>query len=163
MTPHKHSPILGWILLILGGILLFHHWDIFRLDWINILIILGIGLFLIGIFQKSHTAVFPGTFLFLLGLLFYLQDSYVIRGGWSELWPLILLFLGVAFITLYIFNPADRGALWPGIILIAISFFFLFFPWSWFDIACWVSNLWPILLIIAGLLIIRESRQKNRT
>lgn len=161
MSKRGHATF-GWILVIIGGILLFHHWDILQLDWMTFLMALGVGLFIAGALQRDHGAVFPGTFIFLLGLLFYLKDRYIITAPWWDLWPLIILILGISFVTLYIFSPKRRDALWPGLILIVVAFLLMFVPWCWYDIFYWIGRLWPVLLIAAGILIILESQRRRK-
>jgi hypothetical protein len=159
---HNGRTTFGWILLIVGGILLFHYWDILELDWMTFLMALGVGLFIAGVLQRDHSAVFPGTFIFLIGLLFYLKDRYILEAPWWDIWPLIILFLGISFVMLYVFNPSRRDTLWPGLILIAVSFFLLFVPWCWYDLFYWIGRLWPVLLILAGLFIILETRKRRK-
>jgi len=164
MTRRNKAPILGWILLLVGGFLLLTHWYPITLNWTTLLMILGIGLFLIGVFHRDHGAVFPGTFLFLLGLLFYLRENYILITSWWNVWPLIILSIGVAFLILYIFEPDRKGVLFPGVILIAIGLIFLFVPWSlcWWEFIYWIGKLWPLILIVVGLhLILKSVRRKS--
>ena len=110
-------------------------------------------------------AVFPGTFFFLMGLFFYFKEHHIFIAPWWDFWPFILLALGIAFVMQFLFDPDHKGGLIPGIILIAIAFWFLYFPWGWHDILhglAWFGNIWfPALLIIGGFYIIVKSL-KNR-
>ena len=162
MSHRNPTPLLGWILLIIGALLLLNHWHPFDLSWMTLLMILGLGLFVAGVLQRDHGAIFPGTFLFLLGLLFYLKEHSVFYTPWWHLWPLILLCLGISFLMLYIFEPARRGTMIPGAVLIIVGFVFLFFPYSWNDIIYWFGKLWPVLLIILGLHLIIKAARRSR-
>jgi len=124
---------------------------------------IGVGFFLAGIFHRDRGAVFPGTFLFLIGLLFFLNDQDLILLPWWRLWPLFPLFLGVAFINLCIFDPGRKRALFPGIFLIIFAFIFLLLPGSWNELFYWAGKLWPIVLIIIGLHILWKSFQREKT
>lgn len=171
MSANRYSSrtaTLGWILVIVGALLLLNHWHpypwerwYFTLNWITVLIILGVGLFIAGVFREDHGAVFPGTLLFLTGLMFYLKGRDVIYLPWWRLWPLFLMILGVSFISLCIFEPRRKNALLPGFILIGLAFFFLFFPWSWDELFYWTGKLWPVLLIVIGLGILWKSVRKT--
>lgn len=163
MPRGKRTSFFGWILLVAGIVLFCNYWFALSFNWITLIILLGIGLFLTGIFQRDHGGIFPGTFILLTGLTFNFQECGFIRQSWWELWPLIILFLGVAFITLFIFDPARRGAIIPGILLIAIAFFFLYSPWNWFEIFYYIHRFWPVLLIILGIsLIVKSFSSRNQ-
>ncbi len=162
MANRGRTRTFGWIVLIIGTILLVSHYHPISLDWTAVLMIIGIGLFVAGILQKDHGAVFPGTFLFLFGLLFSLKNSRIILMDWWELWPVILLLLGIAFLAHYIFDTDRKGRLLPGILLIAIAFLLLFVPFCWYDIFYWVSKLWPVILIITGLYLIIKSTRRRK-
>lgn len=162
MSDRRRPAALGWILLIIGVLLLLSYWYPISFNWMTLLIVLGIGLFIVGTLQRDHGAIFPGTFLFLLGLLFYLREHTLIHTPWWHLWPLIILSLGVAFVMLYIFDPARKGALFPGLFLIVLAFVFLFFPWSWYEILYWIGKLWPVILIFLGLHLILKSVRREK-
>lgn len=161
MSALKRSLTPGIILVLIGGLLLLHHWFPFVLNWAAFLIILGIVFILLGISRRDHGAVFPGTFLFLIGLLFYLKSQGLIYLPWWQIWPLFALFLGVAFLALCVFDPQRRYAFFPGIFLVALAFLLLLFPWSWDKIFYWISKLWPVILIIIGLRLLWKAKNKE--
>ncbi len=162
MAYNKGPYVFGWVILIIGAALLLNHWHSIELDWTSVLMIIGIALFVAGLLKHDHGAVFPGTLLFLLGLLFYLKANHVIWIPWWELWPVIILCIGVAFLIHFIIDPKRKGGLFPGLVLIAVGFLFLFAPFCWFDIIVWVRKLWPVILIIMGLHLIYKSNKDRR-
>jgi hypothetical protein len=161
MLPKRFPALLGWVLLLFGAALLLDRWHPHLLGWSTALIALGVALFYLGA-ARDRGAIFPGTFLLLLGLLNLLRSQGVADLPWSLTWPLILLILGVAFVTLFIFDPDRRGALPIGIFIIIISFLFIRFPHFWKDILDTAGTWWPVIFILIGLRILWSSR-KNKS
>jgi len=162
MADNRRNLFWGWVLLLLGAFLLLDHRFPHLFGWYTILIGLGVALFVQGL-ARNKGAVFPGTFLFLLGLFFLLEQTEVIYlPGWQN-WPLIVLFLGVSFVVLYVFDPNRRGALLTGTIIIAGAFIFLRYPHGRDEILEWLGHWWPLILILIGLRIIWKTsvRQKS--
>ena len=162
MSRKKAVPTLGIILILLGGLMILHHYHPFQLHWSVFIIALGAIFFLGGFFQRDKGVILPGTFLFLFGLFFYLRGQDVFYLPWWHIWQLFPLFLGIAFVTLCAFDPARKNALIPGIALICISFFLIFFPWSCFDVLYWMGKLWPIILIIIGVRLVWSATHKKK-
>lgn len=165
MTYHRRSSVFGWVLVLLGAILILNHWYHWNIEWTEILMVLGIGVLLLGIIGKNRGAVLPGTFLFFLGLFFYFKDHYIFIAPWWNFWPFVLLALGIAFVMQHLFDPIRRGGLIPGILLIAIAFWFLYFPRGLSELICafgWIGNIWfPAVLIIVGLVVIAKSLKRQ--
>lgn len=164
MHHRTRTVTLGWILLLIGGLLLLNHWYPISLDWTTFLMILGIALFLIGLVQRNHDPVLPGTLIFFVGLLFYLKAHTFIVISWWQIWPLLTICVGIAFLVHFILNPEQKGFLFPGPLLIIMGFFFLFFPWSWWcwEITYWFGRLWPVILIIVGIYLILKSAHQSK-
>ncbi|MBU1652657.1 hypothetical protein KKA00_10585 [bacterium] len=166
MSHRRHSGVFGWVLLILGIVLILNHWYRWHIEWTTILMILGAGIFLAGVINKDRGAVFPGTFFFLLGLFFYFKEHHIFIAPWWDFWPFILMALGIAFVVQFLFDPLRKGGLVPGVILIAIAFWFLFSPWGWENIVfgiAWFGNVWfPALMIICGIYIIIQSVKRHQ-
>jgi uncharacterized membrane protein HdeD (DUF308 family) len=162
MFHRSRTPVIGLILIAIGVLLFLHQWHRIHFDWTTILMLIGALLFVAGVFQRDRGAVLPGTFLFLLGLVFYLDKYEFMLFAWWERWPVVLLCLGIAFLVHFIFNPSRKGALIPGIILIIIGLLFLYAPFCWYDLFNWTAKLWPILLILLGIYLIVKSLKRNR-
>lgn len=162
MASARNSGTLGWILVIIGGALILNHWLQLEFEWTTVVMLLGALIFIAGVVGRDHGAVFPGTFLFLFGLFFILKEHHRILMPWWDVWVLVLLALGIAFVVLYLFEPNKGGRLLPGIILIVIAFFLLYSPWCISDIfgaVLWLWHLWPLALIVIGIsLILRALR-----
>lgn len=162
MLPKRYPALLGWVLLLFGAALLLDRWHPHLLGWSTVMIALGVALFYLGV-ARDRGAIFPGTFLFLLGVLNLLLSEGVLDLPWSMIWPLLLMALGVAFITLFIFDPDRRGALLPGIVIIAIAFVFLRFPHFWEAILDFAGTWWPVIFVLIGLRILWSSMKNKRS
>lgn len=89
-----------------------------------------------------------GAVLCTLGIIFLLDRLFILEVHTS--WPLILVAIGVA---LFISNPQTLAG-WIvggiGIILFVVYFVFAFFP----EIETWSDLVWPIILILVGVLLL---------
>lgn len=98
--------------------------------------------------QAKRRGLFPATFLIFLGLLFLLRSFHML--SWNNVWPLILVGVGV---TLFIsgLGRTDKGAVFPGTVLILVGVFF--FLWSRFHFPDYMDmdELWPVFPLIVGL------------
>lgn len=150
MTRTKNHSLLGGMLIMLGGFLLLDHWYPELFGWNTILIALGVAL-LIRALGPSKGSALPGAFLLLLGLFFLLKEANIIYVLWWQNWPLIILILGISFVTQFVFDPHRRGALMTGIILIALAFIFLRYRYRWDDIVEALARWWPLILVLIGL------------
>ena len=107
--PKSGNKQLGWILVVLGLFFILQYlldWDFY---WAVVLIIVGGVLFLYAILKRSEGGIFPGTFLFLLGLIFLLYEIGVID-SLTQTWPLILIILGVSFVMIFLIkNSKERS------------------------------------------------------
>ena len=119
-----------------------------------------------AILTGTHRGVFPGTLLLLLGLFFLFLEIGVLTDSMQDLWPLILIIIGISFVMVFLFRPSEWGTLIPGGILIVIGL--LFFTWNYRYISWRTMNnilqWWPVILIIigAGLLLGRRHGQERR-
>jgi len=96
--------------------------------------------------QSSRTNWFGGLFLILLGMLILLvQFDYF---NWSELWPLILIGLGLLFLVGFFINRINYGLLMPSMILLIIGTLFLYMErTSWYN----MDRLWPTFVMAPGV------------
>ncbi len=103
--------------------------------------------------RRNYGVLMPAAILTIYGILF----QYCVVTGWwrmSELWPIFILGPGVGFLTMYLFGKREAGLLVPAFILIGISAVFLltFGPLRYY------SRFWPVILIIAGLLLLLRQK-----
>ena len=94
--------------------------------------------------RTNYGLLMPGTILTVIGLLFFACTM----NGWDQmqhLWPLFIMAPGLGFVMMYMFGKQERGLLIPAGILIGLGLIFLLE-------ATESEYLWPIVLILAGLL-----------
>ncbi len=158
MSNSGHKQM-GWILVVLGLFFILQYLLDWEFYWAMVLIVVGGVLFLYALIKRSEGGIFPGTFLFLLGLIFLLNQFDVID-PLSETWPLILIIIGVSFVMIFLVRPQDWGVLIPGGILIILGLIFLlrnyrYISWGTVgDILQW----WPLILIVLGVKLLMSKR-----
>jgi len=123
------SRRLGALLLVIGVAfavdMLLNLGVVYRL-WPVLVMMVGVGL--IGIFGRTgrREGVFLSAGIYLLG--FSLLALYCNFANWStlrHLWPLFIVFAGLAFLGMFRFRGGRRGHLLSGLVLLSISGVFL--------------------------------------
>ena len=161
MSNSGHKQV-GWILVVLGLFFILQYLLDWEFYWAVVLIIVGGVLFLYAIVKRSEGSIFPGTFLFLLGLIFLLYEIGVID-PLTETWPLILIVIGVSFVMIFLLRPKDWGVLIPGGILVVLGLIFLlrnyrYISWGTVgDILQW----WPLILVVLGIRLLIPKRTSS--
>ncbi|MDZ7265411.1 MAG: DUF5668 domain-containing protein [candidate division KSB1 bacterium] len=168
MSNHKSSVWPGVILIIIGALLLVNKLTEIPFGWPQIypVLFVGLGIMFFGsvINRQNKGAVFPGTILLLMGVLFLLRNWDLVPYRYvRDIWPIMAVILGLAFLSLFFVKPSDWGVLIPA------SIFLFFGAAIWLDkldiiyIDIWDlwSNYWPVLLIIIGIGIIAGSLRSS--
>ncbi len=145
-------------LLIIIGVLLAadSYWNvsIFLKLWPLLVLMLGTGF--IGIFAKKKRRGFTyfviGIYLILFtGLALYC--NFTSWGILSTYWPIFITFLGLVFVSIFMYNKASRVTLFLGLSLIFLSlYFFLIFSIG--------SNAWWTIFVLVGLSILLSRIKK---
>ncbi len=168
MNPHKNSIWPGLILILIGALLLVHKLTPFSFGWYEIypLILIALGVLIFGsvIGKREKKAVFFGTFLFLLGAFFLLRNYDIIPYYYlREVWPIILIILGLSFLSIFIVKPSDWGLLVPALIFLFLGVIFLLqrFHIIYWDVWDNIVYYWPVILIIIGGAIIIGALKKQ--
>lgn len=158
----------GLILIVAGGLLLANNlgqWYLFRMErlWPLFLLIPGLA-FEVGYFSQKRNSglLVPGGILTILGLLFFFE----IFTGWqfsAFTWPVYPLAVAAGLFQKYLFSGRPHGLLIPTFILTAVScvaFASMFLN----SIRQWVNIdlVLPVLLVLSGLIILLNSRQKSK-
>ncbi|TMW71615.1 LiaI-LiaF-like domain-containing protein [Alteribacter natronophilus] len=119
------------------------------LSWPSVLVIAGLFFLSQGYSQREDGQVFTGAATLGLGLYFHAVYTFDL---WSIHWSHFTLIFGIAFLLKYRYSRRDGWI--PGIILIGISLFSLFFQGSVRLIQETLgaaSQFWPVILIGLGL------------
>ncbi|MBZ4646954.1 MAG: hypothetical protein PWR27_540 [Petroclostridium sp.] len=154
--------IAGLILSYLGSLIFLNNTRLIDEELFGSLVIIMLGLaFLTVYFVKKKTGfVFPGFILPAIGIYNYVMSLENVKQ--SEVWPLIFMTLAMAFLLIFIFEFKTLGykPLIPSVILFAAgSLAFMTIRGiidkeMWVVFLRWMRNFWPLLLILAGILVI---------
>jgi hypothetical protein len=137
--------------LTLGIVTLIFGWNrFFSIDSAS-LFSLGFGLTFLTLFffRRGHWWVLIPSGLFIGTSLWAVMGSWIPLIGWHPVAP--LLCLGIVFLVIWLYSVQKgrmRWSLLVGALIVSMSFFYLL----GILLARW-SILWPIVLLLAGLLI----------
>lgn len=165
---YDSNLVLGLILILIGGGLLFKQMGLFSFGWEEIYpvaLLLFAAMSIVSVAKGDKGNVFWATFLLVCGLFTFLKNYGVIDSLWSiNLWSILLLAFGLSFFALYVFKPQDWGVLVPGGILSAFGLVAILddLGINWLTMRE-IMAYWPLLLIAVGLGIIFSSYHRNRT
>lgn len=95
---------------------------------------------------KKRRSFVPALFLILVGLIFLLPTLHLLK--WSNVWPLLLVVVGLLFFF-SAFGAYDKGAVFPGTILIFLGAFF--FVWMHYNLRWNIDEVLPVFPLIVGL------------
>lgn len=167
MSMQKPSLMPGIILIAIGAVLLINKLTPYSIGWDEIypliLIILGLLIFKTVLKKRDKGGVFFGTLLFLLGVYFLVKNYDIIPYEYvREVFPIIMIILGLSFLTVFVFSPKDLGPIIPGGILLFIGTVVLLQRLDLFylDLGEIISEYWPITLILIGGAIIFGALKK---
>ena len=93
-------------------------------------------------------SIWPGLILIIIGALLLIHKLTPYSFGWYELYPLILIGLGLLFFA-SIVHKRDKGAVFPGTIVLLLGLFF--FLRNYDIIPYYYMRVWPMFLIILGI------------
>ncbi|HEX9934084.1 MAG TPA: DUF5668 domain-containing protein [bacterium] len=158
MAKNKNQMVWGVFFILLGGILLAGNFTTLHLDelW-PVFLIAGGAAFCMGYFlnRNNYGLLMPGTVLLVIGILFL----YCSIEGWyhmEDLWPVFILAPALGFVAMYFGGEKEKGLLVPAGILFAIGLLFLF-------ISTGLEDLWPVLLILTGVLLLIRDFTKRKS
>lgn len=95
-------------------------------------------------------SIVGGLILLGVGVWFLLGALGVPLPGVGALWPLLVIFGGLAFIGMFLFGNEEPGILVPGVGGLLTGIFFLLItvgPLNWEDL----GTLWPVFPLIGGM------------
>ena len=107
--------------------------------------------------QVSNGATVAGIILIVLGIVFFVVTLGAFDLTWSNmgtLWPVFPIIVGLAFVAGYFAGGREEpGLLWAAAIIGGIGLVFLFITGTAVGYGV-LAQLWPIALIILGLLML---------
>ena len=166
----RQFPILGIALLIIGFGILFDRLNMFEFTWKRtwpvLLGFIGIWMTISSILYKQRGKVFSGSFVFLLGVMFFLSNYQYIDLNYNIVIPALLVIIGLSFFMLFAYEPKDWGLLFPSIVFLGFGLFITFTNLGYFfysEIWDFLAIYWPILFILVGIsLLFSRSRRREK-
>lgn len=146
----NRNVVLGVLLIVLGGLFLLQNLNIIHVYtwWPLIFILIGLGFFLVWVGDRRQTGVLlPAAILVVLGCQFSFLHAE---------WPIYILAPALGFWLMYFLGEKDVGLLIPAFILTVLALVF------WFQDTV-LEDLWPILFIIVGLVLLFWRRPEKPT
>ena len=168
-TDNRSSVIIGLIFIFIGFILLFHKLGMsyfnLREIWPQALMLIGGLLFFKGILNKDRKGIFPGTFIIIIGLFFYVRGHGIFPFyNIIEILPIFIIAAGVSFFILFLFKLREVGLLIPAFILTFIGLTFITDSLGYISLYQW-KNIWrlffPLCLIFTGIILVLKSLVKK--
>ena len=98
--------------------------------------------------EKRHS-FWPGIVLIIIGAVILIHKMDILRFGWYELYPLLLLGLGIWFFV-KVFVKKQIGSAFPGSLFLLLGLFFLLRNFDILDLGFYY-DIWPIFLLILGV------------
>ena len=124
-------------------------------------LLMGLGvtaLFMALAFARNSFLFFVGLFCSLVGVVTLLIDLNIVPYTMKELWPLVVISLGLALIPagLYHLRRIRTIYLFPAIVLIIMGGLFLLFSLKIVKIGflTFVSRFWPLVIMAGGVALI---------
>lgn len=150
----KRLGCLGWAILLLGLALIFgRYWEY---TWRWMLVLFGFVFYYFALKGGDRGSLFPGTILVVSGAALIGHDYGWISFPVWRVWPIFFGSIGFGFLMVYIARHVGNWALIVGGLLLFITGAGFAIE-SWWSYQRWlrgVVDLWPVFLIIAGLVLV---------
>lgn len=116
----------------------------------------GALLWVAGVFMRNRVRFFfSATFLFMTGTLFLLMDSGACQFRFPDVWPLLMLFIGLSFIVSGFTRYHRLSAIFmvPSLAFATLGFLFMLFSTRLIPVSFTTVVLWwvPLLLLPATI------------
>ena len=125
-------------------------------SWPMIIGVFGLFLIFIGFFSRNPESITGGCFFIGLAGIFTYQNSTGDWASWAYMWTLFGAFSGAGLILSSFVSTVPQKKIIRGLrdILISAIMFFLFS--SFLGGKNWVGPYWPVLIILAGLILLMK-------
>lgn len=166
----KINRIAGYILIAMGLLTYFDWFNIFSGNVFSAAIILFGLLGLVGtaltLGAGNRALLFISTAVFLIAVLFFTTENFVIQNQDLLTIPAILFISGAGFVMLFIDNTKAKSFLYSGLLLVVFSLLMIFVLGSGSLISyvnrlsIYILDFWPGMFVIVGFLLL-ASRYKS--
>jgi len=166
MNNNRSHLIIGVILITIGALLMISNFTDIEIGWSyfgpGILMVIGILFFTSIKTRQRSGAVFPGVIFFLTGLALFLVNFPVIYDFLInvKLHTFVMFLLAAAFFALYLTRPKEMGLLIPTSIFAVLGTFFILKDF-WIIDEVIIQQLWPIIPIVIGMIIVIHGLRKK--
>jgi hypothetical protein len=128
------------------------------------LIIIGVGVFLavLGLLLAAPGMLVPACILGGIGGLLYWQNLTGNWASWAYAWTLIPGFSGVGQVLAGLLGSSEHRVLQKGLWQILVSLLLFVIFGSFLGGLTWLGPFWPLMLVLAGIIIIVRNVVKNR-
>lgn len=161
----QRSMISGLLLILLGAAFLAYQfmpqwfgWLKIEMTWPWIVIGVGLALFVFGLLVDAPGMAIPACIVTGIGSLLYYQNTTGDWESWSYAWTLIPGFVGIGIILSGLLGGGKlREELEGGGVLLLISLILFGIFGSFLGGQRLLGNYWPVLIILAGLIVLMRS------
>lgn len=168
-----YQSILTYLLIFLALSLILKIFGVISISVSELLgysfIFFGISSSYVSLGQQQPLSLFLGTIIFLIGILLYVVNNFLIFWNQQLFLPASLLMIGIAFFMVYFDDMkrkksslASAGFILLGMVstIIIGNINFTSFYNSVFKVA---GNYWPVLIVTAGILFLVWWEEKGRS
>ena len=160
-TSRRRGLAGGLILIFLGAAFLaaqfapgFRAWFRGENSWP--LIIIGIGVVFLALAPRTPPLAVPGCIVAGIGCMLFYQNATGNWGSWAYAWTLIPGFVGLGVVLSGLLEGQAVRSLIPGLWLIVISAVAFLLFGSFLGLGR-LTPYWPVLLVLAGLLVMGQA------
>ena len=167
----KYQSILTFLLLFLSLTLLLEFFGIINFSSGEIigyaLILYGISDVYLSLGRNRKYSLFFGTVFFLVGILLFVLNNFIVFWGPMLLLPTALFIPGAAYLMLYLDNPSNKRFPVIGIVLVTAGLIAIILNGQ-FNFTSFYNSLlkiatiyWQIVLLIALILILISFEERK--
>lgn len=134
----------------------------FNFSWPVIVMLVGAGLLLLGLLVGAPEMAVPAFIVGGIGGILYYQNMSGNWGSWAYLWTLIPGFSGLGILAAWLFGARAKHSVRSGLDAIGSSLVLFIIFGAIFGAFKPLGPYWPVLLIVAGLVIGARALIKGR-
>jgi len=131
-------------------------------SWPVIVMLVGLGLLVLGLLVGSPDMAVPAFIVAGIGGILYYQNMSYDWGSWAYLWTLIPGFSGLGMLAAWLLGAREKYSVRSALDTIGTSLVLFVVFGAFFGAFKNLGPYWPVLLIVAGVLIGARALVKGR-
>jgi hypothetical protein len=171
MEKRTRTTLILGILLILAGIYFvlvnavpgFADLIGITFSWPVIIMLVGAGLLLIGLLTGTPDMAIPAFIVAGIGGILYYQNATGNWGSWAYMWTLIPGFSGLGMLAAWLLGDRKKQTLRNSLDTLGTSLVLFVVFGAFFGAFTNLGPYWPVLLIVAGVLVGARALIKGRS